>query len=113
MLHLTNLISHQVNPYWVIGQVIFASASGIYWGAVYERSKNFWLVAFLHALEDGASCISYLFIGSKGTELPTYSWSFVVISMIVAIPYLLTAKFLIRKYKEPKAVAINTNIEVI
>lgn len=51
LMHLTNFFSDQ-GIIETISQIIQATCVGFLFGAIYYRSKNIWLVVFLHALWD-------------------------------------------------------------
>ncbi len=50
--HMLNLLKTPNMPVTILIQVVYASFFGVYFGAIYLRSKNIWAVIFLHSILD-------------------------------------------------------------
>ena len=83
----------------VLSQVIDAVGIGIFWGAVYIRSRNIYSIMFLHAASDILAA-TWLFIegNSSWGSLSSSRIDFIS-SFIMLIIHILLAIFLLRKKK--------------
>lgn len=112
--HLTNLLSSA--PFGVLMQCVFAASLGVMLTAIYFRTGNVWVVAFIHAAMDIASM---LIGGLYGTETVADSVSSYDITMLFSVLiYLIPTLFLLRKKKIGevklyfgKDMAVSTNEE--
>ncbi len=97
-LHLVNLEVKE--PMDVIMQCIAAGIGGITYAAIYFRTGNYWILVFVHALNDfGTSAMFGLF--TYGNIVETFSsvqasdW----LGLLINIPEILVILFLLRKKK--------------
>ncbi len=93
--HLSNLIGSA--PLGVLMQCVFAASLGTLYTAVYFRTGNLWITAFLHA---GMDITSMLAGGLYGTQSVAESISGYDLSMLTSVfIYLIPTVFLLRKKK--------------
>ena len=93
--HLSNLIGSA--PLGVLMQCVFAASLGTLYTAVYYRTGNLWVTAFLHA---GMDITSMLAGGLYGTQSVAESISGYDLSMLTSVfIYLIPTVFLLRKKK--------------
>lgn len=93
--HLSNLTGAKVLG--VLMQCVFAAALGTLFAAIYFRTGNLWVVAFLHAAMD---IVSMLIGGLYGTATVAESISTYDASMLMSIAvYLIPTAFLLRRSK--------------
>ncbi len=99
-LHLINLQTRQ--PIDVFVQCVVAGIGGITYAAIYFRTGNYWILVFVHALNDfGTSAMFGLF--SYGNILEAFSSGTSNASdlsgLMLAIPEIFVILFLLRKSK--------------
>ena len=96
--HLTNLFG--AAPFGVLMQCVFAASLGTMFAAIYFRTGNIWVTAFLH----GAMDITSMLIGGLyGTTTISESVSGYNASMLLSVlVYLIPTLFLLRKKKLPE-----------
>jgi len=108
--HLTNLV--WVDPISVISQVFYATAGGIFFGAIYLRTKTLMAPILLHGLMNVSSQIFDAFTGpdfiSQRDANPTGAAETVVTTLIIVVLYLIPAFVLLRKVK-PVEIVVNDN----
>ncbi len=111
LLHLFNMKSQ--NPISTIAQAIMASATGIMYAAIYFRSGNIWTLVFLHALNDIAAASAFgLFSGMDLlSAFQAKSDGSVFQILILAIPEILVAVYLLRDKKLNETQTIWSEIE--
>lgn len=100
LIHLFNLSSSSLYP--VVVQIIGAISIGIYFGAVYYKTKNIYAVSLLHAIYDIAAMFINLYLVNCATSA---SSSYNIISLLLSFLFLIPAIFILRKDK------INESIE--
>lgn len=91
LLHLINLAQADLGS--TIVQVFYAAALGIFFGAVYLRTRNLWGSIIVHAVIDFTS---YLFIGSGTSALGTVD---LLLGLGITILYACIGLFLVRPSK--------------
>lgn len=96
--HLSNLIGSA--PFGVLMQCVFAASLGVLFAAIYFRTGNLWVTAFLHsAMDIGALLIGGLY----GTVTVSESVSSYDASRLLSLAvYLIPTLFLLRKKKLPE-----------
>lgn len=93
--HLTNLAGSAA--FGVLMQCVFAASLGVMLTAIYYRTGNIWVVAFIHAAMDLTSMLAG---GLYGTESVAESVSGYDATMLFSVLiYLLPTLFLLRKKK--------------
>lgn len=94
LFHLTNLLSGQIDFTGVITQVVLTSAIGMTFTTIYYRTRNLWVVIFIHALNDFAALLpSGIFnSGSLTDEISSYS----LVNLIGLVPQFIIIIFLLR-----------------
>lgn len=98
--HLGNL-SHGANFQLVLKQVINSAGVGMFWGAVYMRSRNLYSLMFLHAVNDILAVALWLSIAgnSLSSGLSSSSETDFMGTFVFSIVYVLLTMFLLRKKK--------------
>lgn len=96
LVHLFNLMNGDVMG--TLLQVCYASGIGIFFGAVFARTRNLWGTIILHSLVDFSE---YMFLGEPETTVLT-----IVISIVITIAYTLTGLYLIRSEKQEEILAL-------
>lgn len=94
LIHLFNLSSSSLYP--VIVQTIGAISIGIYFGAVYYKTRNIYAVSFLHAIYDVAALFINLYLVNCATSA---GGSYNITSLLLAFLFLIPAAFMLRKDK--------------
>lgn len=89
----------------VIIQAVAASVIGIMIAAVYFRTRNIWVVVFLHALNDVAASIGISFFNS-GMEITDVIGEYDLQSLVSVIPFAASAIILLRKNKMQEILAL-------
>lgn len=110
LAHLNN-ITTGASFLGVLVQVIMATAAGMYFGAIYLRTNNIWLVCLIHGFWDLMASIMFLFKGIEydyGEIISGYSTS----NLIPVFGYLFLTIFLLRKSKMKKMIAKNKGEEI-
>ncbi len=100
LMHLTNYTGG--NPSGVLMQVFATFGSGILYCAIYFRTGNFWLLVFIHALEDIYAGIAELFSvgsGASAENAVNLINSYNTMLLLPAIGSLILGLFLLRKSK--------------
>ena len=97
LAHLVNLVGAANLLIATIAQVLYATMFGIFFAAVYLRSRNIWVVVILHAVFDGFAMI----VEARMPIVPQDNTTpgFAVFSVVIFIPLCLYGLFLIRKTK--------------
>ena len=95
LIHLTNLRSDTVPGVFV--QCASACFMGMALSAVYYRSRNIWVVVFLHAFIDFSALLESAVISSSSIAETIGSYSFV--QMLSLLQYLLVTLVLLRPRK--------------
>lgn len=108
IFHFGNL-SKGVSFLPVLSQAIDAVGIGIFWGAVYMRSRNLYSMVFLHAISDIFSAL-WLFIAgiSMWDAFSSLQVNF-VITFIMLIIHISLAIFLFRKKKMAEIINFQPN----
>lgn len=98
--HLVNLLARPSLIWATLAQIVFAFAAGLYFGAVFLRTKNLWATAFLHAMFD-FGVYAWLPFSSKARESLEEDSSYMKVLLYVFLALLLAgaALILIRKTK--------------
>lgn len=100
IFHLEGLTGNGVSFLYVLNLAIANVGAGIFWGAVYMRSRNLYSLMFLHAVDDIFAAAVWLSIAGNSLQKAfsssqvDFRWTFAM--MIVEI---LLAMFLLRKKK--------------
>lgn len=104
-MHLFNSVNPEISLYSALIQAIAASVIGMALTAVYYRSRNIWLVIFLHGLIDFGSLFAsgVLGVSSIASNIGSYS----SINLIAIIPYSIVVIVLLRKKKMTEIIGEN------
>lgn len=99
IFHLGNLTS--VENFWpVLKQAIDAVGGGIFWGAVYMRSRNLYSLMFLHAVNDILEAALWMSIAGNSLSVGLSSMKVNFIGTFIwLIIHILLTMFLLRKKK--------------
>ena len=113
--HLINLLDKPWLIVSTITQVGYAFFIGVFFGAVYLRTKNLWTVILLHAIFDIGGCLDELFIKEITQEITqdiaVGDGLFILLEFSV---FLIIGLFYLRKVKvEVQGEAINQPMEMI
>ncbi|SEJ01355.1 hypothetical protein SAMN02910453_1889 [Lachnospiraceae bacterium A10] len=96
LMHMTNALGADLSG--VIVQAISAAVLGFLLGAIYYRTGNIWVVAFLHGLNDFTALIGIALFDTEDSlvnQISSYGWQ-----QLAGLPIiLLIALFLLRKSK--------------
>lgn len=103
IFHLGNLSYGEnfENFQFVLKQVINSAGVGMFWGAVYMRSRNLYSLMFLHAVNDILAAALWLSIAgnSLSSVLSSSSEIDFMGTFVFSIVYVLLTMFLLRKKK--------------
>jgi membrane protease YdiL (CAAX protease family) len=99
--HIVNLIQADVLP--VTSQIIYATATGILFAALYLRTKTLWVPILLHGLVNLSSQIFNAFIDfdmlPQNNEAQADIISLIINTLLIVIPCVITGFVLLRKVK--------------
>jgi len=107
--HLSNIESSK-DVFPVILQVIYASMIGVYFAALYLRSKSLLVPIILHGLFDFSDFLLPVILSPEGlkafseqtTGVAILSHSF--LSVLLTLPFLFVGIWMLRKYDDPMVV---------
>ena len=95
MMHVININGSNISG--VLVQMTAVIAMGMALTAIYYRTKNIWVVIFLHAFLDLCAMLSLgLFGGSLSDEISSYS---PIMAITSSIPYIIVTLVVLRKKK--------------
>ncbi len=105
LVHLTNLLNILKGRDVIIetiSQVFYATFLGIFFAAIYLRTKNLWIAVIIHALFDIADGLYAIAIKAGGissmtTTLPAVSITDEFLNAVLGIPFALFGIFILRK----------------
>jgi membrane protease YdiL (CAAX protease family) len=101
LVHLINIFTG-FNPSIVLMQVISATSTGLFFAAVYLRSRNLWVPILVHALIDTVALSGSIFLTQTRAEtVNSLSWG-ALLGMVI---YILPTIFLLRPSKCKEIVA--------
>lgn len=104
---LTHLINLFDNPNLIndtMAQVFYATFIGIFFGALYLRTKNIWLVAFYHTMYNSASDIPVIFFKIP-KQAADSSLTDALLNILISSIYMFAGLFIARKVKGVKNAA--------
>lgn len=104
LLHLANILSG-VEITGAINQALGAFSGGCLLTAIYLRSRNIWIVAFVHAFEDFAGMFDAGMYGISTIEKIISSYT--SIKLISVIVYLIPTLYLLRRSKMKEIISLN------
>jgi len=96
--HMIQLISTPSRPMGIILTIMLAFGSGVYFAAIYIRSKNIWAVVLLHAIFDWLSNVPGVLTQPAG-EIADISLGNAIINIALAVLFFSMGLFLLRKKK--------------
>jgi len=96
-MHIFNAINPEISFFSALVQSIAAGVIGMALTAVYYRSRNIWLLIFLHAFIDFGALFSSGFFDS-GSMTSTIG-SYTSLNLLGCIPYIIVLLVLLRKSK--------------
>ncbi|MCC8047376.1 MAG: CPBP family intramembrane metalloprotease [Clostridiales bacterium] len=96
-LHISNLFTDGRTVISVFVQILYAAAVGMYFGAVYMRCGNIWVLIFLHTMNDFVVEMSYGVWGIGSETSITNASNFGKLRYVII--YMLLTVFLLRKKK--------------
>lgn len=103
--HIINLLDCPWLIVTTITQVIYATFIGVFFAAIYLRSRNLWVVIFLHAIVDFTGCYGELFdINIRQNLIPDISVSGGVYTVIKFSVFLILGLFYLRKVKPERGI---------
>ncbi len=76
-------------------QSCYASITGLFLAALYIRTRNIWVCVFYHAFWDGCVAISLILGSTELVNENAVSWQEACFSLILVVPALVTALFLL------------------
>lgn len=96
-MHIFNAISPEISFFSALIQSIAAGVLGMVLTAIYFRTRNLWLVVFLHAFIDFGALFASGVFGIN--SISSFIGSFSSINLISIIPYIIVLLVLLRKKK--------------
>ena len=96
LMHLTNAVTLQ-NFTGVAFQAVAASFMGIAFGAIYYRTRNLYVVAFLHAFNNFCALFAEGIFGEGTMSQQITSYSYEI--LVGIIPYIIVTCVLLRRSK--------------
>lgn len=100
LIHLINLLSKPWLVVTTFTQVMYAFIIGIFFAAIYVRTRNLWVVIAFHALYDLGGCLDDLFIREISEKInPDISIMDGVMTLLPFMFFLVIALFYLRKEK--------------
>lgn len=103
-VHLLNLFDNPNLINDTIAQVFYSIFIGVFFGALYLRTKNIWVVAFYHIMYNSASEIPVIFFAVPNQTASDSSITEAIINILVSSIYMWAGLFIARKFK-------GTNVE--
>ena len=105
--HAVNFVSSPNLVWATVGQLIYTFIFGLFFGAVYLRSRSFGTVVILHALFDFAGMVWEAFSSATADAAMTDIAPIYILSYVrMFLPMLIAALFLIRPAKVPEINAL-------
>ena len=109
LFHMSNALGGNIEVTGVLVQVLVTSAMGMFFTAIYIRTKNIWVVVLLHAFNDFAALLSsgVYYTGTIQDTISSYS----SINLLGMLPFLIATCFLLRRSKVSEILEITEDSE--
>ena len=109
LFHMSNALGGNIEVTGVLVQVLITSSMGMFFTAIYIRTKNIWVVVLLHAFNDFTGLLGsgVYYTGTIQDTISSYS----SINLLGMLPFLITTCFLLRRSKIKEILEITEDSE--
>lgn len=102
IVHLLNLFDNPDLINDTIAQVFYSVFIGIFFGALYLRTKNIWVVVFYHIMYNSASEIPVIFFNIPNQTVTDSTISDALLNILVSSIYMFAGFFIARKLRDTR-----------
>lgn len=104
VVHLLNLFDSPNLINDTIAQVFYSTFIGIFYGALYMRTKNIWVVVFYHIMYNASGEIPIIFFDVPNQAVTDSTVSYALLNILVSSIYMFAGFFIARKLRDTRGI---------